>query len=118
MNGRSDVRFDRGGGSGLADRFLFLQTSDQRRGRVLRRQTNHLNEGMVGYGDVNTAQTLRENNAQRPRATSRKYKNTSEPFNNIGRVQKAGFPVRSGERVCRAAGGAVSKGLERNRGKY
>ena len=48
----------------------------------------------------------------------KKYKNTSEPFNNIGRVQKGGFPVRSGERVCRGAGGAVSKRLERNRGSY
>lgn len=117
MNGNSEMRYDRGGGSGLADRFLFLKTSDQRMGRVLRRQTNYLNEGMVGYGEDMT-QTQREGTAQRPRATSRKYKNTSEPYNNIGRVQKAGFPVRSGERVCRAAGGAVSKRLEKNRGKY
>ena len=117
MNARSDMRFERGGGSGLADRFLFLKTSDQRAGRVLRRQTNYLNEGMIGYG-ADYTQSQREGSAQRPRAISRKYKNTSEPYNNIGRVQKAGFPVRSGERVCRSAGGAVSKRLEKNRGKY
>ena len=117
MNARSDMRYDRGGGSGLADRFLFLKTSDQRAGRVLRRQTNFLNENMLSYGAAFT-QSQREGTAQRPRATSKKYKNTSEPYNNIGRVQKAGFPVRSGERVCRAAGGAVSKKLERNRGNY
>ena len=117
MNDRSDMRYDRGGGGGLADRFLFLKTSDQKAARVLRRQTNYLNEGMVGYGE-DLAQTQREGTAQRPRATSRKFKNTSDPYNNVGRVQKSGFPVRSGERVCPAAGGAVSKRLERNRGKY
>jgi hypothetical protein len=117
MNTRTDIRYDRGGGGGLGDRFLFMKTSEQRAGAVLRRDTTYLNEGMIGTG-ANLTQTYRDGSGQQPRATSKKYKNTGEAFNNIGRVQKGGFAVRSGERVCRGAGGAVSKRLERNRGNY
>ena len=117
MNTRTDIRYDRGGGGGLGDRFLFMKTSEQKAGAVLRRDTTYLNEGMIGTGEHLT-QTFRDGSGQRPRATSKKYKNRREPFNNIGRVQKGGFAVRSGERVCRGAGGAVSKRLERNRGSY
>ena len=92
---------------------VLINRSSENKDNVYSRRVNYLNQSAPSQNLV--AQTTRGNKNQSQQHHDSSKQNVQLPYNNISNVIKGGYPQRSGNPVCRAAGGMMSSKLEKRR---